>query len=63
MNRKNTAAERRFEMEDPEANSEILHHDATFNLQRAQSHVGELHMPSRITSQLQNISTVTYGVP
>jgi hypothetical protein len=36
--------------EKPEVNSEILQHDATCNMQLVRSGVGELHMPSRVTS-------------
>jgi galactose-1-phosphate uridylyltransferase len=40
---------------------QILQHDATFNLQLARTQVGELHMPSCVDFQLQNISTGNSG--
>ena len=39
-----------FRWEESEVNTEILQNDATFTLQLGRSGVGELHMPSRITS-------------
>jgi len=45
--------------EESEVKTEILQHDATFNLQLARSGVEELHLPSRITSNSKKTSVET----